>query len=166
MEIFGIGPLEFLLIILIMLLLLGPKEMLQTARKIGQFVRQLVKSPIWGEVMETSREIRDLPNKLVEDTGLGDDIAQIKKDTSAALKDVNVDIGKADLDKTQPAFQPPVPFQAPIPGKNGNGSQVEGQIVIEPAATNLTEPPVPPSSPVTNISPLSADDGASRIVIE
>jgi Sec-independent protein translocase protein TatA len=174
MELFGVGPLEFLLIVLIMLLLLGPKEMVLTARKIGKFIRQLVKSPIWGEVMETSREIRELPTKLVSDTGLEEDFAQIKRDTSTALNEVKVEVGKADLDTTQPAFQAPVPFQPPVSGKNGNGSQTEGKIVIEPAETISNQPPIPPSiptepSPTAMQSPSQAptpDDGAARIVIE
>lgn len=172
MEIFGIGPLEFLLIVLIMLLLLGPKEMVQTARKVGKFIRQLVKSPIWGEVMETSREIRQLPNKLVQESGLEEDFAKIQKDTTTALQDVHVDVGKGDLDTTQPAFQPPVPFQASVPGKNGNGSRVEGEIVIEPAESTSNQPPAALPSPGTNLPPTlqsptaEADDGASRIVIE
>jgi Sec-independent protein translocase protein TatA len=179
MEIFGIGPLEFLLIVLIMLLLLGPKEMVLTARKVGKFIRQLVKSPIWGEVMETSREIRELPTKLVEDTGLEEDFAQIKKDTSTALQDVKVEVGKADLEKTQPDFQSPVPFQPPLPGKNGNGSRIDGAIVIEPAETTPSLLPAPLSTPIPQdpstpqypasqnpSQPAPADDGAARIVIE
>jgi sec-independent protein translocase protein TatB len=89
MEIFGIGPLEFLLIIVLMLLVLGPEQMLATARKIGLFIRQLVRSPMWGDVMDTSREIRNLPTKIIQEAGLEEDIAQIKEAAAAPTQMIN-----------------------------------------------------------------------------
>ncbi len=106
MEIFGIGPLEFLLIIIIMLLVLGPEEMLKTARKVGTFIRQLVRSPMWGDVMDTSREIRNLPTRIIQETGLEEDISEIKKVAQApkqmmneAAKQLTVEIEPIEVPK-------------------------------------------------------------------
>ena len=58
MEILGIGPLEVLLILVIALIVMGPNDMVKTGRTIGKFLRQIVKSPTWQAVQQTSRDLR------------------------------------------------------------------------------------------------------------
>jgi Sec-independent protein translocase protein TatA len=70
MDFLGIGPLELLFILLIALIIFGPKDIVKTSRVIGRFLRKLVKSPGWQSVQQTSRELRNLPNKLMRDAGL------------------------------------------------------------------------------------------------
>ena len=92
MNILGIGPLEFLLILIIMLVVLGPKDMVATGRKIGRFIRNVIRSPYWSTIMETSKEIRDIPAKLVREAGIEEDIAQLKKDTQESLQQIQDDM--------------------------------------------------------------------------
>ena len=61
MEIFGIGPLELLLIVLIALIVLGPKEMLKTAQKAAGWIRKIRQSEIWS----TTKEVMDIPNQVM-----------------------------------------------------------------------------------------------------
>jgi uncharacterized protein YjiS (DUF1127 family) len=70
MEILGIGPLELFFILIIALIVLGPKDMVKAGRTIGRFLRSLVTSPTWRAVSRTSTELRNLPNKLIRDAGL------------------------------------------------------------------------------------------------
>jgi sec-independent protein translocase protein TatB len=91
MEILNIGPLELLLIIVIALIVLGPKEMITTARKMGQWFSKVVRSPAWREMMRTSQEIRDLPNKIVHEAGLEEEAKEIR----AGLRDVSGDLNRA-----------------------------------------------------------------------
>lgn len=82
MEIFGIGPLELLFIILIALIVLGPKDMIKAGRTIGKFLRKIITSPAWRSFQQASRDIRYLPNKLMRDAGLEEleeDLAQMKE---------------------------------------------------------------------------------------
>ena len=44
MELFGIGPLELLFILIIALIVLGPKDMVKAGRTLGRFMRQLMMS--------------------------------------------------------------------------------------------------------------------------
>jgi sec-independent protein translocase protein TatB len=88
--IFGIGIPEILLVFVLALVLLGPQDMVATARKMGVWVNRLVRSPIWREIMSTSQELRDLPNKFVREAGLEDTIADLKKtqkDVTGEIKD-------------------------------------------------------------------------------
>lgn len=97
MDILGIGPLELLFIIVIALIVLGPKDMVKAGRTIGKFLRQLVTSPTWGAITQTSSELRTLPNKLIRDAGLDEDIKEIENATKQAIPS---DL-KSDFDEWQ-----------------------------------------------------------------
>jgi sec-independent protein translocase protein TatB len=78
MDILGIGPLELLLIVIIALIVLGPSDMVKAGRTIGKFLRQLVMSPTWRAVTQTSNEIRKLPNRLIREAGLDEEMDSLK----------------------------------------------------------------------------------------
>lgn len=85
MQIFGVGPLELLLILVLALVIMGPQDMVGTARKLGRWIYQLVRSPTWRAIMETTQEFRDLPQKIVRDAGLDEAVQEIK-DTANQVK--------------------------------------------------------------------------------
>jgi sec-independent protein translocase protein TatB len=83
MDIFGIGPTELVFIILIALIVLGPKDMERTGRTIGRWLRDINKSEGWRAFRDTSREIRNLPNRLMREANLEDlekDVGKIGKE--------------------------------------------------------------------------------------
>jgi Sec-independent protein translocase protein TatA len=80
MDILGIGPLEILFILMIALIIFGPKDIVKAGQSTGRFLRKLMKSPGWQTVQKTSRELRNLPAKLAREAGLEEvqqDINQI-----------------------------------------------------------------------------------------
>jgi Sec-independent protein translocase protein TatA len=77
MEIFGIGPLELLLIVLIALIVLGPKEMMKTAQKAAEWLRKLRQSEIWN----STKEVMDIPNQVMHETGLDKEIKELQSIT-------------------------------------------------------------------------------------
>lgn len=70
MEFLGIGPLELLLIVLLALIVIGPKDLEKTAKSIGKGLNRLVRSDTWKTVTEASRQLRTLPNKLMREANL------------------------------------------------------------------------------------------------
>ena len=72
MEIFGIGPLELIFILLIALIVLGPNDMVKAGRTIGRFMRKIVTSSEWRTIQQASKEFRYLPNKLMREAGIDD----------------------------------------------------------------------------------------------
>jgi len=79
MDILGIGPLELLFIVIIALIVFGPKDMVKAGRTIGRFLRQVITSPTWLAVQQTSKELRNLPNKLIRDAGIEEDIKDLNR---------------------------------------------------------------------------------------
>lgn len=97
MDILGIGPLELIFILIIALIVLGPSDMVKAGRTIGKFLRQVVTSPTWHAVTKTSAELRNLPNKLIRDAGLEEDLREIQDATKQAIPPTL----KEDLSKWQ-----------------------------------------------------------------
>lgn len=83
MEIFGIGPLELILIFLIMLIVLGPREMISGARKLADWIRKLRQS----DLFKTSKEIAEMPKQIMKETGLQEEIDQIRDISSRTVND-------------------------------------------------------------------------------
>jgi Sec-independent protein translocase protein TatA len=70
MELFGIGIFEIILIMLIALIFLGPQDTIKAGRNLGRAVRRFFSSEEWRTLLQASREIRTIPEKFLEETGL------------------------------------------------------------------------------------------------
>lgn len=83
MEIFGVGASEFVFIILIAIIVLGPKDMQKAGRTIGRFLNQLVRSDGWKIFQRTSNELRNLPRNLMREANM--EMAETEKDLRRVL---------------------------------------------------------------------------------
>jgi sec-independent protein translocase protein TatB len=70
MDIFGIGASELVFIILIAIIVLGPKDMQKAGRTIGRFLNQLMRSEGWKVFQRTSSELRNLPRNLMREANM------------------------------------------------------------------------------------------------
>ena len=124
MDIFGIGPTELVFIILIALIVLGPKDMQKTGRTIGRWLRNMTTSDGWRAFRDTSREIRNLPNRLMREANLEDlekDVGQIGKDVGKIGKEIEEAADVKDFGtwanpasaKPKPPQSKPAPAEAP-----------------------------------------------------
>ena len=77
MQVFNVGVLELLLILILAFVVLGPGRSVKIARQVGVWIRNFVKSPFWRELVTTSHEIRDLPNRIMDDAELQQMIADL-----------------------------------------------------------------------------------------
>lgn len=84
MEFLGIGAPELIFILILALILLGPKDMQQTGRTIGRWLNQLVTSDGWRALQRTSREIRNLPTTLMRDANL-EELGEMGRDLHNAI---------------------------------------------------------------------------------
>jgi Sec-independent protein translocase protein TatA len=156
MEFLGIGPLELVLILIVALIVLGPKDMVKAGRTIGRTLRTVVSSETWRVVQQASREMRNLPNRLMREAGIEDLQKQIP--TSAQLseqagldelsKGLTVDIQKDIAPWTTPP-QTIMPPQIDTSNDEPIEMQEPAQSTDEPALTgaesDATKPENPPS---------------------
>jgi len=82
MEILGIGAPELVFIVIIALIVLGPRDMQKTGRTIGRWLNRLVRSDGWKAFQQTSREIRNLPSNLMREANM--ELAETEKELRKA----------------------------------------------------------------------------------
>lgn len=87
MEILGIGMPELIFVIIIALIILGPKDMQKAGKTIGTFLRNVITSDGWKIFQQTSRDLRTLPNRLMREAN--EDLDKITRDikSGASLSD-------------------------------------------------------------------------------
>jgi Sec-independent protein translocase protein TatA len=145
MDLFGIGIGELLFILIIILLVAGPKDIAKTARNLGRGLNRIYKSPNYQIIRKASQEIRNLPARLAREAHLEelDELKAAKKDLEAAANAIGQEAAK--------------PFQA----------WVEDMSPPKAAPAQLNSPPAgrasPPAEPEPTASPLSMPptDGGS-----
>jgi len=110
MEILGIGAPELAFIVIIALIVLGPKDMQKAGRTIGRWLNDLVHSEGWRVFQKTSRELRNLPSSL--------------------MREANYELIKTDeaLRKSLEAGSPPMAGQA----QSGSLSLEDANHTIQP----------------------------------
>jgi sec-independent protein translocase protein TatB len=95
MEILGIGASELAFILLIAIIVLGPRDMQKAGKTVGRWLNQLVHSDSWKALQRASKEIRDLPTNLMREANM-------------ELQDVDKEI-KEIRQTIDPRYRPPAP---------------------------------------------------------
>ena len=88
---FGLGIPELILVFVLALILLGPQDMVKTARTLGRAISHFVKSPLWRQFLDTTRTLSELPTQIVREAGLEEDMQNLKK----AGRDLRVEFKEA-----------------------------------------------------------------------
>jgi Sec-independent protein translocase protein TatA len=135
MEILGVGVPELMFIVLIALILLGPKDMIAAGKTFGKVLRKFLTSPEWRLMRKTGEELQQLPTKLIREAGLEDlqnevrgvtnqlKSAEIKKSFDEALVfDPNSLKITEDSSKTAQTPTLPTTIPTPLPEKNSEQS--------------------------------------------
>ncbi len=79
MNILGIGPLELLFIFLIVLLVLKPEDIGKFGRAAGRTLNRIFRSDEWRMVNRAARDLRGLPNRLMQEAQL-EDLQKLKSE--------------------------------------------------------------------------------------
>ncbi len=139
MKIFNFGIPEFLVLLVLMIVVLGPERMIDGARSLGRSIYKLTHSEVWSSIWQTSREIRNMPKAIVEETGLEESLADIQatgeelqKDMSgvqADLDGIKLETGQ-ELKKSQTAVasltkNPPKSMEKNEPAAEGRDASAE-----------------------------------------
>jgi len=127
-EVLGVGPLEALLIVLLAIVLFGPKDIARTARSAGRTLNRLYHSEGWRTLLRTSETLRTLPNRLAREAELEelDALRRTMAETERSVAEgVRADI--TDLQAWTPAARPaskapPLPTPPPSPPSSDSDS--------------------------------------------
>ncbi len=85
MEILGIGASELAFIVIIAIIILGPKDMQKAGKTIGRWLNQFVRSDGWKALQRASKEIRNLPTNLMREANL-EELQQMNRDIRNSIE--------------------------------------------------------------------------------
>jgi sec-independent protein translocase protein TatB len=172
MELFGIGPLELLFIFIIILLVIGPKDIEKTSRNLGKMINRVNRSPNFQVVRRASEELRNLPARLAREAQLDElkeltDLSDVKKElqeTANTIGNLNkpFEAWTKELppDVTPAATTPAPSAAATVPA---DPSSAAPPTAAEPAATAIpaaaTVVPADPSSAAPPTIPPPSTNG-------
>jgi sec-independent protein translocase protein TatB len=146
MDFLGIGPLELIFILLIALIVLGPKDMVKAGRSLGRALRKIVMSPTWQVVQKTSRDLRYLPNKLIREAGLEE-----LKESLPTSEQIQRQSGLDDLQKEIGTINADLRDWTTPPQLNPQSESTETTDTPETSPT-IASPPPPSAIPDGNSS--------------
>lgn len=89
MDILGIGVPELVFILLIALIVLGPKDMQKAGKTVGKWMRKVVMSDEWKGIKNASRRLKTLPNELMREANLdelGEELSDFNKYRNNKIK--------------------------------------------------------------------------------
>lgn len=106
MDIFGIGWLELVFILIIAMIVVGPRDLGKTGRQIGRFLNRMYKSESWRMLNEASRTLRTLPNRLAREAAL-EELDSFKDSLKETGREIQGEI--KDINQSLNAWTPPKP---------------------------------------------------------
>jgi Sec-independent protein translocase protein TatA len=154
MNVFGVGPMELFFIVLLAMIILGPKDMVKFGYQLGQFLRRTIFSPSWVDIQ---RKVRQLPNQLMREIGIEESDLNLGLDTKIDLgldslgKPITIARPSNPLTPTfdQPASSVPAdPMIATPPDGFSDGQSTEppggdGGMVVGGSLADMLETPQP-----------------------
>ncbi len=152
--IFGIGIPEILIVVVLALIILGPQDMVKTARKLGRWVYRVYHSPTWRMIISTSQELRELPTRFVREAGLEDTVEAVKNTTSdvrAQLKEVTSGMSAELKDATRAASSELKEGRQKL-GDSARAAVLELDESLPSAASGAASQPEPPLEPPVEVS--------------
>ena len=134
MDFLGVGPLELILVIILAVVVVGPRDLAKLGRDAGRFLNRLYRSPTWRTMNEASRELRNLPTRLAREAEL-DTLKRDLEQTGQTLKE-DVQSAGDGMQAWAPSARP-----TPPPPRRPESSPASS---AEPASA---EPPAAPPNP-------------------
>ena len=137
MEVLGIGPLEALFVLILALLVVGPKDLGKAARTFGRFLNRLYRSEAWSAISQASRNLRTLPNRLAREAAL-EELDEARSELHQASQGVGRELDRFGRELRAGSRNSELPAAAPKPGSETPGP--------EPSAAE-SEPESPADDP-------------------
>lgn len=125
MDLLGVGPLELLFLILIALIVIGPRDIGKAARSTGRFLNRLYRSDTWRMLIETSRKLRNLPNQLAQEAALEDSLDEMHQTIKEVGQELAQDVRTLDEDLQAWKKPPPNSERSPSESKPPDEKQAD-----------------------------------------
>ena len=173
MELFGIGPLELMFIFIIILLVIGPKDIEKTSRNLGKMINKVNRSPNFQVVRKASEELRNLPARLAREAQLEElkeltDLSDVKKElqeTANTIGSLNKPFEAWTKEiKPEDSAAPNTPPMATAPADSSSAAPPAPppamEATVTPADPSSAAPPAPTPSVEATVTPADPSSAA------
>lgn len=113
MDIFGIGPLEIVLILIIALIVMGPNDMAKAGRTIGRTLRNITKSQTWQVIRLFMKEMQTMPNRLMREAQFDDIVKDVSKELKQPIAEIKAATSETVNSLSDSAWANPNGIQEP-----------------------------------------------------
>jgi Sec-independent protein translocase protein TatA len=138
MELLGIGPLELVFIILLVIIIFGPKDIVNTSKTIGKSLNKFIRSDTWKTINQTSRELKNLPTRLMREAGL-DELEKAAKEEMAKVDTSIQESVEPVLIDTPPGVILPPSLETPVVDNPQKTASLKDDPGVEPAKKDPAE---------------------------
>lgn len=128
MEFLGIGPSELAFIVIIAIIILGPKDMQKAGKTVGRWLNGFIRSDGWKALQRASREIKNLPTNLMREANM-EELQNMGRDIRQSIDPRHPTASPASRD-------PSTSLRAGLPPSN------EANDATQPATDNMDAPAV------------------------
>lgn len=157
MDILGIGPLELIFILIIILIVMGPKDIVKSSRVVGKFLRSVMTHPTFRLVQDTSREIRNLPYRLAREAGVEDLQNDLKSYTDLpSISPFETEGDKGKTEETEQVEPGLGSWEKAAPPPAGTPTDAEQKTSTSEASD--PDPTPPPSTPDPKEDSATSDE--------
>ncbi len=146
MEFLGIGLPELGLILVVILLVLGPKDMAGTARRIARTIRTLSQSEFWRTTREAWKMAQEIPAELMRESGLDEARAELDKmgkDLNQWKREVDTSLPPGDNRILPPVGQAANPASQVQPQPQDPAAEPADPVTLETDPSDATPNPAP-----------------------
>ena len=102
MRIFNVGIREVILLLVIMLILFGPRQMQENARKAAQTIRRFVRSDTWRTFLGLYDDVNTIKDQVVRESGI-QEVRDSLRGVNRQLHDIDTDLRSTNLNREETA---------------------------------------------------------------
>ena len=102
MRIFNVGIREVILLLVIMLILFGPRQMQENARKAAQTIRRFVRSDTWRTFIGLYDDVNAIKDQVVRESGI-QEVRDSLRGVNRQLHDIDTDLRSTNLNREETA---------------------------------------------------------------
>ncbi len=95
MRIFNVGIREVILLLVIMLILFGPRQMQENARNLAKGIRKFVRSDTWRTFLGLVGDVNTIKDEVIRESGI-QDIQDSLRGVNRSLTDIDKDLRSYD----------------------------------------------------------------------
>lgn len=104
MRIFNVGIREVILLLVIMLILFGPRQLQENARKMAQAIRRFVRSDTWRSFLGIYDDVNNIKEEVIRESGIRE-VQDSLRSVNRQLSGIESDLHQTDWTGKDPVTQ-------------------------------------------------------------